>query len=160
MNPVVNSMQKRISQPTDNPRQTALSQVMNFVTSIPKNNYNSMVQMGRVGQDLYGKNADPSKRDQILNNATHNAMPLVGGFASPILGNEEAQVIPKLAQKFDSQGNISMDEIGTVMDMAKRYLKVPKDQISKMGVGQILAELGGLLNDNQHFAFRELPGLK
>lgn len=103
---------------------------------------------------------DPKKRTMALGDAGLDMM--IGATNSPIKGSyipdEEAQLIPALAHKMNSLGNISIEDTGKVMDIASKYLKIPKPIFNKMSTSQILSELGGLLNKNQHYVYGTLKG--
>lgn len=73
-----------------------------------------------------------------------------------ILENVDSKTIAKLGKKMDDLGNISIKETEKVFDLGDKYLKVPKKELARMGTADILAELRGLMNKNQTYAYEEL----
>jgi hypothetical protein len=76
-----------------------------------------------------------------------------------VLENPIAKEVAQLANKFNREGNISVQETDKIIQLAKSNLKIPEKTLATMNTGDILRELQGTFTGNQKYMFQKLPGM-
>lgn len=100
--------------------------------------------------------------------AVNRAKPLIRSgqkALKQIFDTAQAQQIQYLSTKMDNLGNISIPETQKVFELGRKA-RIPEVQLRKMTADQVLAEIGGLVTNEQRKLFRQptfgfdIPNLK
>lgn len=90
-----------------------------------------------------------------------NFMGSHGGLGKPqpraSLPNPTVKRAYELLRKFDSEGNVSINETDEVLEMVKQHLNIPKKAKPRMTVPDMLRELVGGADKDQVDAYYRIP---